>query len=245
MTLNVDRRISPNDGMFAGNIEHYFACGESALRVLLEAIELAAALTPARILDYGAGAGRVTRWLRAAFPDAAISCCDLREGDMEFLRGLCGAETWPVGADIDALNIPGRYDLVWVGSVITHFSESKTKTLITRLLSACEPGGLVVLSFHGQFAVERHEGTPFKYIDDDGWQQIKHGYAERGYGYADYKPGWGADPALVRQYGYGVSVCTPEWMHSLVTGLAGSRLVFVKPRSWDGHHDVVAIQRMA
>jgi trans-aconitate methyltransferase len=221
--------------MFAGNPEHYFSCGESALRVLLEAIELSGTATPARILDFGAGAGRVTRWLKAAFPASSISCCDLREGDMEFLRVLCGADTWTIGADLDALTIPGQYDLIWVGSVITHLSESKTRKLIGRLVSSCDPGGLLVLSFHGQFAVERHEGTAFKYIDDDGWKDIKRGYADGGYGYADYKG----------QHGYGISVCTPEWMSALVSGLPGSRLVFLKPRVWDGHHDVVAVQRMA
>jgi len=221
--------------MFAGNLEHYFSCGESALRVLLEVIELSRTATPASILDFGAGAGRVTRWLKAAFPASSISCCDLREGDMRFLRDLCGADTWTVDADLETATIPGQYDLIWVGSVITHLSESKTQKLISRLLSACNPGGLLVLSFHGQFAVERHEGTAFKYIDDEGWQDIKRGYADRGYGYADYKG----------QHGYGISVCTPEWMSALVSGLAGSRLVFLKPRAWDGHHDVVAMQRMA
>jgi len=34
-------------------------------------------------------------------------------------------------------------------------------------------------------------------------------------------------------------------MSKFVGGLAGARLVFVKPRVWDGHHDVVAIQKMA
>ncbi len=117
---------------------------------------------------------------------------------MAFLRGLWGADTWTVGPDLDALTIPGQYDLIWIGSVITHLSESKTHKLVDRLLSACAPGGLLVLSFHGQFAVERHECTAFKYIDDDGWKEIKRGYDDRGYGYADYKG----------QHGYGISVCT-------------------------------------
>jgi len=233
--LNVDRTISPDDGMFAGNLDHYFSCGESALRILLEATELSGTETPARILDFGAGAGRVTRWLKAAFPASSISCCDTREGDMLFLHASYGAQTWTVGTDLDALDIPGQYDLIWVGSVITHLSETKTRKLISRLFSACDPGGLLVVSFHGQFAVERQEGTAFKYIDDDGWKDIKRGYSANGYGYADYKG----------QDGYGISVCTPAWMSDLVNALPGSRLVLLKPCAWDHHHDVVAIQKMA
>jgi SAM-dependent methyltransferase len=235
MPLNLDRTISPDDGMFAGNLEHYFSCGESALRILLEAAELSGMEAPTRILDFGAGAGRVTRWLKAAFPASSISCCDIREGDMAFLHALFGAETWTVGTDLDALESHGQYDLIWVGSVVTHLSETRTRNLITRLLSACEPGGLLVVSFHGEFAVERHEGTDFKYIDDDGWKEIKQGYTATGYGYADYKG----------QDGYGISVCTPTWMSEMVNALPGSRLVFQKPCAWDHHHDVVAIQKKA
>ena len=56
MPLQVDRKISPDDGMFAGNSDHYFSCGESALPLLLEAVALSWTQTPARILDFGAGA---------------------------------------------------------------------------------------------------------------------------------------------------------------------------------------------
>jgi SAM-dependent methyltransferase len=233
--LNVERTISPADVMFVGNLDHYFSCGESALRILLEAIELSGTETPARILDFGAGAGRVTRWLKPAFPASSISCCDVREQDMLFLHTLLGAQTWTVGTDPDALDVRGRYDLIWVGSVITHLPETKTRALINRLLAACDPGGLLVLSFHGQFAVEQQEGNTFKYIDDDRWKDIKLGYTADGYGYADY----------IGQDGYGISVCTSAWMNDLVSALPGSRLVLLKARAWDHHHDVVAIQKMA
>ena len=104
MPLNVDRTISPDD-VFAENLDHYFSCGESALRILLEAIELSGRWTPARILDFGAGAGRVTRWLKAAFPASSLSCCDVRAGDMAFLRALYDVEAWTVGTDLDDMQI--------------------------------------------------------------------------------------------------------------------------------------------
>jgi SAM-dependent methyltransferase len=233
MALHVDRTISRDDGMFSGNVEHYFSCGESALRILLEAVALSGAKTPERILDFGAGAGRVTRWLRAAFPASSISCCDIREPDMLFLRQLFGVKTWTVGTDIDALKIPGQYDLIWVGSVITHLSETKTRKLVDTLLSVCAVGGLLVVSFHGQFAIERQDGTSFRYIHNEAWQEIKRGYSADGYGYADYEG----------QHGYGISVCSTRWMSGLVEALPGARLVLLKSRVWDHHHDVVAIQK--
>jgi cyclopropane fatty-acyl-phospholipid synthase-like methyltransferase len=72
----------------AGGHEHYFAVGKSALNVIQATLVLAGVNSPKTILDFGCGAGRVTRWLRAAFPDAKISACDTREEDLKFVRQL-------------------------------------------------------------------------------------------------------------------------------------------------------------
>ena len=95
----VDRKISPNDSMFHGNQEHYFACGESALRVISAALSLAGMETPRSILDFGSGAGRVTRWFKASFPTSEIHACDIREQDIEFLRANFGIRAWVLPTD--------------------------------------------------------------------------------------------------------------------------------------------------
>ena len=230
----VDKTISPSDGMFDGRVEHYFFCGQSALRVLHAAISLAAVEMPKRILDYGAGAGRVTRWMKAAFPESTIHACDLREGDMAFLRTAFGIEAWTVGTDASRLTLPFSYDLIWVGSVITHLSEADAVQLFEKLLSFCNPGGLLALSFHGQTAIDRQDKTDFRYIHDPGWHQIKAGYAGNGYGYADYHG----------QVAYGISVCTPSWMVRMIRATAVVRLVLLGERLWANHHDVVVVQKL-
>jgi hypothetical protein len=70
--LNYD--IAPGDAMFGGNYDHYFGVGASALSNILHALAVTDT-TPARILDFGGGADRVTRWLRSAFPSAEIEGC--------------------------------------------------------------------------------------------------------------------------------------------------------------------------
>lgn len=225
--------ISPLDGMFHGNLEHYLACGESALRVLLSAISLGQSAPPKCILDFGAGAGRVTRWLKAHFPEANIHACDIRDQDMTFLRSTFGIEAWTVGVDVDALEFPSRYDLVWVGSVITHLSEHDTRTLISKLFSSCKPGGLLALSFHGQHAFERHERANIQYIHKYGWKRIKSAYLASGYGYADY----------VNQKDYGISIISTEWMIKFTSKIINSRLVLLSEQAWDNHHDVIVLQK--
>jgi SAM-dependent methyltransferase len=230
---SVDKTLSSDD-VFRGNEEHYFACGESALTVIGAALDLAGIGTPKRILDFGAGAGRVTRWLKAAFPNSEIHACDIREQDMAFLRTAFGIEAWAVPPEPSHLIMPSHYDLIWVGSVITHLPEAATRTLVEKLLAACNPGALLVLSFHGKFAIENQETTDFKYIHGDGWCQIKSGYLKDGYGYADYE----------RESGYGISVIDPRWLIALMSALPiKSQLVLLSERAWDKHHDVLSIQR--
>lgn len=93
--LNME--ILPTDAMYAGNKHHYFSCGASALACVLHSHGISGNEKPNIILDFGCGAGRVTRWLRAAYPKAIIHACDLREQDLEFVQNICQATTWVFG----------------------------------------------------------------------------------------------------------------------------------------------------
>jgi hypothetical protein len=233
--VEINETISPDDLMFAGNLRHYLSCGQSALRLLRTAIDLAGAKPPKAILDFGAGAGRVTRWLVPSFPDSAIRACDVRRQDMEFVAANIGVEAWTVDEPLNMTNIRGPYDLIWAGSVITHLSEVRTRQVTENLLSSCNDHGLLVMSFHGRYVIERQETGKFAYIHDRAWHAIRAGYNKDGFGFARYRP----------EVDYGVSVCSPEWVVDLVRSLPSTRLVMLGERLWDSHHDVFAIQKQA
>ena len=226
--------LHQGDAMYDGNDRHYLSCGASALNVILSALRLADRPDPAAILDFGSGAGRVTRWLRAAFPLAVLDVCDLREDDVRFCRDTFQARTWVSGTLIGDLNAPDAYDLIWLGSVATHLSSEATERLLLKMLSWTRPCGLVVMSLHGRYAFQRQETREFCYIDDDRWQRIKAGYETAGFGYSDYDG----------QKGYGISLTRPSWIAALIERLPGARITALSERAWDGHHDVVAIQSL-
>ena len=228
----VSLNIASTDGMFHGNGTHYLTCGASALNAIRACITLAN-ITPKSFLDFGSGAGRVTRWLRAAYPNACISVTDIREADLEFCSTEFDALTWVTKIDIDLLEAPLTYDLIWVGSVLTHLPESQSIHLLRKLVGFLNPDGVVVVSLHGRFA--RARGPKYdNYGVADRWQDIENGYSsEEGYGYADY-PG---------QEGYGISVSKPSWSARLVEKLAEARLLLFSELAWDGHHDILAIQK--
>ena len=228
----VSLELAAHDKMFTGDHHHYLSCGASALNTILAAQMLGCLDPPATILDFGAGAGRVTRWLRAAFPQAAIAACDLRAQDMAFCASAFAATTWVSSVDIPSLAAPGTYDLIWLGSVATHLPARKTAQLLDKMLSWTNAGGLVVMSLHGRFALARQNSGRFAYIDDERWQAIAAAYGTDGYGYADY-PG---------QSDYGISVSKLSWIAKLVEARSDTRLVLLAETVWHAHHDVVAVQ---
>lgn len=220
--------------MFHGNLGHYLSCGGSALNTIAAVLQLAGRDAPQRILDFGAGAGRVTRWLRAAFPQADIEACDIRERDVSFCREHFGVTAWPSCIEIDKLTAPATYDLIWVGSVLTHLSAEKTMRIVRRWLSWTNPGGLVVATMHGRTAISFAEIGRVTYIGPDRWRQVVEDYRATGYGYADY----------VDQPGYGVSLTSMAWTTRLVESWPDVRLVAIGERAWDEHQDVLALQKL-
>jgi trans-aconitate methyltransferase len=227
----ISLRLSRDDTMYWDNAWHYLSVGASALNAVRGVQSIAAIPDFERILDFGSGAGRVTRWLRAAYPAAALTVAEVRPGDLQFCAETFGAETWNPGSDFETMQAPGTYDLIWVGSVITHLSEMRTVALLSRLTEWLRVAGLVVASFHGRSAYSWR--TALNYVAADLLPDIQHSYETIGYGYSDY-PG---------QTDYGISFCTASWMVSTVERFSRCRLAVLSETAWDQHHDIVAIQR--
>jgi SAM-dependent methyltransferase len=230
----VSLEISSEDVMFRGDLTHYLSCGASALNVISAIVQLAGNDAPARVLDFGAGAGRVTRWLHAAYPGAAIEACDVRSVDVAFCRDHLGVGAWQSTVDIEALKAPNTYDLTWAGSVLTHLCADDALRIMRRWLDWTNAGGLVIASFHGRTAIEMAPSGVYD-IDAERWADVMRGFEATGYGYVDYPH--------VR--GYGISLTGFAWIARHVQGWSDVRLVALAERVWDGHHDVVAIKKLS
>src|SRR4029450_5717412 len=93
---NVVRDIAPVDPMYSYAPDLYFGAGQSALRCIRLAMLAADLQRVNRVLDFGCAVGRVLRSLRAGFPEASITACEIRKHDVEWCQKTFG-ETHVIG----------------------------------------------------------------------------------------------------------------------------------------------------
>lgn len=233
------KRIDAKDTMMgaADTPGGYYGVGRSAARCILSALAACGARTPAKILDFGCGWGRVTRWLRASFPAADVYGCDIDAAGINFVADVIGARTFPASTDIDAIPLQNGYDLIFVGSVVTHLDEANSARLMGRLFEALAPGGVLVVTSHGRDVASRVAAGGFiGKATEAPYAQALTGYQERGFGYGDYLHMIGK--------GYGLSLTNPAWLVGWAERTPGCRMVSLIERGWNNHQDVSAYRTL-
>lgn len=215
--------------MFDGSGEHYLQVGLSALDVIKAALQ--GAPTPRTILDLPCGFGRVTRVLRAQYPAAAITVCDLDRAGVDFASATFRARGVYSKPNFRDLQLDGPFDLIWVGSLLTHLPEHQTRQFLDFAARHMGPDSRLVVTSHGEYVADRLRSWNYGLGEQAArgliTQYLTHGYGYRGY---DGSPD------------YGISLAARVWYE---TQLAGSclRLQSYQERGWDQHQDVLVIRR--
>lgn len=231
------REVHPDEGMIEPVPEgrdHYFRVGRSALDAVGLALLAAGAAAPRRVLDLPCGHGRVLRVLRGAFPDAEVTACDLLRGGVDFCAGTLGAVPAYSADPIARAGIAGPFDLVWVGSLLTHLAEPGWDEFLAFFHGALADGGVCVVTTHGRHVAGliRADARRFGLADA---RRLLRRYDRSGFGFAPYERGGR----------YGVSLSGQSWVADRVRRLPGGRVVFAAERFWDDSQDVLAWQKRA
>jgi SAM-dependent methyltransferase len=233
--IDVIRDISPKDEMF-DNESSYFSVGQSALdciRVALRAASLPGEHV-GRILDLPCGHGRVLRYLKAAFPLAEITACDLHGDAVNYCAETFGAAA--VYSDADPEHVPlehDHFDLIWVGSLLTHLDSVRWPGFLGLFHRSLRPGGVVVFTTHGRRAYDWLVRRKVDYVPASLSPAICDAYEQSGFGYVEY-PG---------QKSYGISFSRPDWVFKQIDRIPELRLVYLSEAAWAEHHDVYACVR--
>jgi len=128
--IEVSRVISPTERMPTDPLEGYLAVGRSALRAIRLAQLAARKPDFLTILDFPSGHGRVLRWLHAAYPRAQLTASDLLTDGVDFCRNTFAATGVYSNAEPTAAMFLERYDLIFVGSLLTHVDIDQWDRLI-------------------------------------------------------------------------------------------------------------------
>lgn len=228
--MSVSTKISASETMMDGDLARYLDVGANALRAIQAAPGL---VSPRSILDLPCGHGRVARHLRAAYPDAELFVADLDEPGADFCAAEFGATKLVSTPDFNAIDFGRRFDLVWVGSLITHLDAQATRSFFGFIARHLATDGSAVVSSHGAFVAGRLflSARPLYGLSMAEEAGILADYQASGYGYCQYP----------MQDGYGISLASRHWIRDAAAA-AGLAVVSHEDHAWDNHQDVVVLR---
>lgn len=229
--------IDERDNMrSAGRDEHYYSVGRNALHnVVLSMIE--SDVTQCRaFLDFPSGFGRVTRYMRAAFPEANIHVGDIWKEATTWAAEKFNATIIEANPDFSA-RMAHRYEVIFCGSLITHIAADQGTRLLDFFTAHLAVGGIAIVSTSGKKNLA-HEATRFNeavFGTPEKLAALTEAYFRGEYAYCDYP--W--------QAGYGRSFIPVSWFHEYAAKKPEIVLTRFSERAWDDNQDIVVFKRIA
>ena len=173
------------------------------------------------------------RLLRERMPPERITACDVVPEAVAFCAHEFGAR--PLLSDPEFDGVPFEsYELIWVGSLVTHLDERLLTKFTSLLPHLLEPGGIALITTHGDFAIE----DVSRYEDRLAPMQatLEEEYRRTGFAFVPYEG---------RTEGMGYAFHSPEMLCRAVESASGGTLQRLAewPQGWDHHQDVLVFGR--
>jgi len=223
--------ISPNDKMFEGHLVGYLWAGALGVEGVQRAQAAAGKEGLRSILDFACGHGRVLRTLKAVYPQAQLAACDVDQDGVRFCARTFGATPFISHEDPARIRLEGRFDLVWCASLLTHLDAGRWDAFLSLFESVLAPSGLLVFTVLGEAVLPAlRDGTLFAAPQEEHLRRrIVEGCTATGFGYSEF----------TGRPGYGLTVCTTEWVARTISKRPGLRLLHHEEGAWPVQ-DVVA-----
>lgn len=140
-------------------LRHYFRVGASISRELAQILNLK---ERASLLDFGAGYGRLTRFLPVFFPKAEIQASEVKREALRFLKEQFEITGMLHETDPDSFR-GEKFDAILALSVFTHLPEGLFQSWLERLYQALNEGGKLMITWNDIAGKPELAGTSFHY----------------------------------------------------------------------------------
>ena len=241
-SLRVDRTLAPRDGMVAREadatlIEQYFDLGRRALELIHFSSVLCDKPHYPDILDLPCGHGRVLRWLRAHYGYARITACDLDRDGGDFCAQQFGATPVYSSPDLHQLPFSSQFDLIWVGSLVTHLPLDRWLATLDNLVKWTRECGVIIFTTQGRTVsslLARGRKNIAENIDKPA---LLEEYARTGFAYQRYFESNAEED-------YGLALSSPEWVMRTLQRYPDIIVRAYLEEAW-GMQDVVILYKKA
>jgi SAM-dependent methyltransferase len=224
------RDISPNDQMHMSTPDVYYRFGLTALAYIKLALRAAGQREPKSILDLPSGYGRVLRMLKAAFPDARITACDIDRAAVDYCVRTFGAVPGYSTEVPEEIDLPAGFDLIWCGSLLTHLNADRWRGFLALFEQQLSADGVVIFTVNGRTIANDVRSGKRKFGIEDHSRLVRR-YARGGFGFEPYTHSDG---------GYGISLSSPSFVWKELEQHPGLKLLMYTEGGWNGRQDAVA-----
>ena len=242
----INRNLNPNDKELLDRsdeqIRHYYSVGADATRVIINALLANSRQPPQSILDFPSGSGRVTRHLRAFFPEARIVASDLYDDHLDFCRDAFKVNCLLSRVNVSEIDFGEKFDLIFCGSLLTHLPEASFSDTINLLGRSLSDSGIAVITLQGRFSDHLQATRSNFYLPDQDYEVAAESVRRTGFGYVDY-PHNVLKGLFDKEEGYGIALVRPHWVLRLLERRTDLRLLGYVERGWDNHQDVLIFGR--
>ncbi|MBI5929663.1 MAG: methyltransferase domain-containing protein [Chloroflexi bacterium] len=142
------------------------------------------------ILDFGAGCGRIMRWMKQYSPPAELYGTDIDIPAIRWSQKKLTFATFDINQPLPPLVYPAnQFDYIYSHSVFTHLDDTYQDAWLAELNRVTKPGAILTLTVHGKHAFDHYisnapdvpiiheqhqhyQQKGFLFVSQDSWQGI-------------------------------------------------------------------------
>jgi len=221
--------IAPDDTMHeAGKTDEYFRVGRGALDKCKAILDGRPVKT---LIDFPSGYGRALRWFKREWPDATTYAVETDVRALDFVQATF--EALPIVADAKLeMEIPAGADLIFSGSLLTHFDDWQWDRFLSMCVDALAPDGTFVFTTHGRIAALMAEQRHPVYGELIDTRALFERYSREGFAFLPYSPDYPE---------FGLSLSSPSWIMRRLERLPFAKIIAFEEYGWG--QDVVAVRK--